>query len=229
MAVKFLASKRITGLSTDRESSSTATINFSKHFAMTDCSSYSSTESSTFPSNGGSFGSDGSNCYFDCTTFDTTSIPDSATITEIRLQGQTFKYVDDDVTTAQVKQITTNFTAGSATAWSQVRDNISYTTINISDETTHTHNVVLGSTANANLQSQLSANWFHLGFDTDATSTGQGITYWKNDNSPTTACKIVVSYTQTSLGSNLQTNTVFSESDTGKDYLWNGTAWVEVA
>ena len=28
---------------------------------------------------------------------------------------------------------------------------------------------------------------------------------------------------------NLQTNTVFSESDTCKDYLWNGTAWVQVA
>lgn len=228
MAIKYLASKRITGLSTDRLSSSTATINFSKHFSMRDCSSYAATDENSFPTNGGSFGSDGSNCYFDCTTFDTTSIPDSATITEIRLQGQTFKYVDDDVSTAQVKQITTNFTAGSATAWSQVRDNTSYTTINISGETAHTHNVVLGSTANANLQSQLSANWFHLGFDTDATSTGQGITYWKNDNSPTTACKIVVSYTQNAL-SNLQSGTVFSESDTGIDYLWNGSTWVEVA
>ena len=33
----------------------------------------------------------------------------------------------------------------------------------------------------------------------------------------------------TSLGSNLQANSIFSESNTGKDYLWNGTAWVQVA
>jgi hypothetical protein len=28
---------------------------------------------------------------------------------------------------------------------------------------------------------------------------------------------------------NIQTNSVFSESDTGKDYLWNGTSWTQVA
>ena len=227
MAIKYLAGNRIQGLSTDRQTSATATINFTKHFAMSDCSSYSSTESSTFPSNGGSFGSDQVNCYFSFATFDTTSIPDGSTITEIRLQGQTFKYVDDDVSTAQVKQITTNFTAGSATAWSQVRDNISYTTINISDETTHPHTVVLGSTANANLQSQLSANWFHLGFDTDADSTNQGITYWKNDNSPTTACKIVVSYLQNATF-NVEDGTIFEETDTGKHFIRSGSTWGEI-
>ena len=72
MAIKYLAGNRIQGLSTDRQTSATATINFTKHFAMSDCSSYSSTESSTFPSNGGSFGSDQVNCYFSFATFDTT-------------------------------------------------------------------------------------------------------------------------------------------------------------
>ena len=42
MAIKYLAGNRIQGLSTDRQTSSTATINFTKHFAMSDCSSYSS-------------------------------------------------------------------------------------------------------------------------------------------------------------------------------------------
>ena len=29
--------------------------------------------------------------------------------------------------------------------------------------------------------------------------------------------------------SDAQTNSIFSETDTGDDYIWNGTAWVEVA
>ena len=72
MAIKYLAGNRIQGLSTDRQTSATATINFTKHFAMSDCSSYSSTESSTFPSNGGSFGSDQVNCYFSFASFEIT-------------------------------------------------------------------------------------------------------------------------------------------------------------
>jgi len=28
---------------------------------------------------------------------------------------------------------------------------------------------------------------------------------------------------------NVQTNSIFSETDTGKDYIWSGSAWTEVA
>ena len=35
--------------------------------------------------------------------------------------------------------------------------------------------------------------------------------------------------TKTSDWANTQTNSIFETSDTGDHYLWNGTAWVQVA
>jgi hypothetical protein len=35
--------------------------------------------------------------------------------------------------------------------------------------------------------------------------------------------------TSSPMATNIQTNTIFEESDTGKHYIWSGSAWVEVA
>ena len=81
-----------------------------------------------------------------------------------------------------------------------------------------THDVILGSTANTDMQNQLGDDWFMVGFDTDATSLNQGLNYWLNNNDPTTTLKLVVSYESSStLGS------VTISDSTAQDYFYTFT------
>ena len=68
-------------------------------------------------------------------------------------------------------------------------------------------------------------------------TTGARVTAVKDDTSSQSGTYAIGSYlsasgdggTITTTSLNIQANSVFSESDTGIDYLWNGTAWVQVA
>ena len=68
-------------------------------------------------------------------------------------------------------------------------------------------------------------------------TTGARVTAVKDDTSSQSGTYAIRSNlsaigdggTITTTSLNIQANSVFSESDTGIDYLWNGTAWVQVA
>ena len=60
------------------------------------------------------------------------------------------------------------------------------------------------------------ANWHASGSGSaNFTGTMDDLQLWDNATSPAS--------------NNYQTNTIFSETDTGKDYIWSGSAWTEVA
>ena len=59
------------------------------------------------------------------------------------------------------------------------------------------------------------ANWHASGSGScNVTGTMDNLQLWDNATAPTS--------------NNYQTNTIFSETDTGKDYIWSGSEWTEV-
>ena len=75
---------------------------------------------------------------------------------------------------------------------------------------------------------QSSSNYVHVG---NATKSGTVTTWWSN--SPFSAQShsgVIVTMRIKAEGiTNAQTYSIFSETDTGKDYIWSGSAWTEVA
>ena len=222
MAIKFLASKRVIGLSTDRVGET------EEAFSFTTTDTFSGINGDTQPN------------------FRGMSINANHSGIGKQIQKMTFYiYKYNSPTGNMYMKVYNSSGVQQATSLPVLASSISSSASHVSFSLTTVHTIVAGDRIGLELTTDTGTNSIGIGVNNDSgvgNPTPTNTSQWSYNQSgyenawheiTTETCIMTFdsdpkTYPLTDL-ENLQSGTIFSESDTGIDYLWNGTSWLQVA